>query len=403
MAHKLHLEDPVSRALHVGSLLRPVELYKKRQLLELDLCCAEELKAVEDEAIRHVVQLQKEAGVSIITDGELRRNMFFDGVFDKLEGMKYIPDRPISEFKSYIPHIGMMYAAGIKFSETIYCNSEIKRTKPFHIDEFIYLKSLVAEEDIPRLKVTMCSPSWYISMLIRHGSDMTYDLSVYKNDEDYFDALAVAYRQEIEELYKLGCRQIQIDEPTFCFFCNEDVVNNMKRAGVDPEYLLDQYIRAINVVTRGRPKDLVFSVHTCRGNFAGGVHFTEGPYDRIAKKLFNDLDVDVLYLEYDTERSGSLEALKYFPLNKIAVLGLVSTKQPKLETIEYLKTRIADAVDVMSMDNPDRTRAQALNHPQCGFASVWQGNPLTEEDERKKLKLLVDAAKEIWSKNAKSE
>ncbi|KAF9481015.1 UROD/MetE-like protein [Pholiota conissans] len=386
-----------SRASHVGSLLRPKSLYEKRQALEAGQISPEELKPVEDEAIKQVLKLQRELGISTITDGELRRTFFFDGVFNRLEGMTYIPNRPISTFKSYIPHCNLMHAAGLMEAETVYCTGKIKRTRPFYVDDFKYLKSLIPADDVKSIKLTMCSPSWFHQ---RHGSDLTYDLSVYESDDEYFDDLGKAYREEIKELYDLGCRHIQIDDPTFCYFCNEDMIVGMERAGVDHEALLDTYIRAINVITEGRPEDLMISVHMCRGNYKGGVHFSEGGYGRIAIKLFNTLDVDVFYLEYDTERAGDFAPLVHLPLGKVVVLGLVTTKNPKLESVEELKIRVNEAVEVLCQGSPKRSREVALNQlaisTQCGFASVWEGNPVTEEDQRRKLAVLVEAAKQIW-------
>jgi len=249
---------------------------------------------------------------------------------------------------------------------------------------------------VKNIKITICSPSWIHQ---RHGSDETYDLSVYKNDTEYFDDLGVAYRAEIKELYEAGCRHIQFDDPTFCYFCSESMISGMEKAGVDHEALLDTYIRAINVCIQGRPTDLTVSVHLCRGNFQG-IHFSEGSYDRVAVKLFNNLNVDTYYLEYDDNRSGDFKALQHVPLNKVAVLGLVTTKRSQLETVDELKARVDEAVEVLVNGNPKRSKAEALNQlcisPQCGFASVFVGNPITEEDEKKKLRLLVETADLIW-------
>ncbi|KAI3621808.1 methionine vitamin-b12 [Moniliophthora roreri] len=391
----LHVKPPF-RADHVGSLLRTKPLYEKRALLEEGKCSAEELREVEDKAIKHVVALQRELGIKTITDGEMRRNQFYDGVFDKLEGVVFMPERPITEFKSYIPFIGFMYATGVPHFPTFYCNDKIKRTKPFYVDQFKYIKSLVPPEDVPHIKINMCAPSWFHQ---RHGSDLTYDLNVYKNDKEYFDDLGAAYRGEIQELYDLGCRHVQIDDPTFAFFCHEPTVTAMKEQGVDPSALLDTYVRAINVCTQGRPKDMTVSLHICRGNYKG-LHFCEGGYDLIAEQVFNGLDVDALYLEFDDARSGDFTPLKHIPNNKTVVLGLVTTKNSQLESVEALKARVEEAVNAMSQDGK-RSREEALNQlcisPQCGFASVWQGNPITEEDEKKKLLVVVEAAKQIWS------
>ncbi|KAH6917497.1 hypothetical protein BKA70DRAFT_1418238 [Coprinopsis sp. MPI-PUGE-AT-0042] len=393
------LINPPHRAEHIGSLLRPAALFEKRQLLEEKKCCQEDVRALEDDSIKHVVDLQREVGIKTITDGELRREFFFENVFDRLEGMTFIPNRQITTFKPYIPHQRMMYDSGIHEAPTIYCTGKIKRTRSFYVDEFKYISSVVAPEEVQRIKLTICSPSWFHQ---RHGSDMTYDLAVYDNDDEYFNDLAVAYRAEIQELYDLGCRNIQIDDPTFCYFCSEDMISGMESAGVDHEALLDTYIRAINLCTEGRPSDLRFGVHMCRGNFKG-FHFSEGSYGRIAQKVFNTLDVDVFYLEYDTERAGDFAPLRYFPLGKVAVLGLVTTKSAKLESIDDIKARVNEAVEVMSSGNSQRSKEVALNQlcisTQCGFASTWQGNPLTEEDEKKKLALLVQAAKEIWQED----
>lgn len=290
-----------------------------------------------------------------------------------------------------------MYAHGVKEDASIFCTGKIKRTESFYVEDFKFLKTLVSPEEVKDIKITIVSPSWFHQ---RHGSDLTYDLNVYKNDTEYFDDVGKAFREEIDELYSLGCRHIQIDDPTFCYFCSEAMITGMEAACVDHEALLDSYIRAINVCVKDRPADLRISVHTCRGNFKG-LYFAEGTYDRIASKLFNTLDVDTFYLEYDSPRAGNFEALKYLPKNKVAVLGLMTTKSPELETAAELKARVEEAAEIMTQGFPKRSKAEALNQlcisTQCGFASVWQGNPITEEDQTRKLKLLVDVASQIWS------
>jgi len=220
------------------------------------------------------------------------------------------------------------------------------------------------------------------------------------SSDEYFDDLGIAYRAEIKELYDLGCRNIQIDDPTFCYFCNDDMIKGMEEAGVDHEALLDTYIRATNLCTQGRPVDLNIGLHMCRGNYMGA-HFTEGGYARIAKKLFIEVDVDTFYLEYDTSRAGDFSPLQYLPLNKVAVLGVVTTKTPQVETVDEIKSQVYEAAQIVSNGTPKRSLEDALNQlcisPQCGFASVWQGNPVTEEDEKKKLAVLVEAARQIWA------
>jgi methionine synthase II (cobalamin-independent) len=290
----------------------------------------------------------------------------------------------------------------------------IKRTKPFYVDEFKALKKLVAPEvsaslflqqfmipmnhivvkEVKNIKINMCAPAWWHH---RHGSDLSYDLNVYKNDTEFFDDLGAAYQAEFQELYELGCRYIQIDDPTFAFFCYEPTTAGMKEAGVDPEALLDTYVHSINACTKNRPSDLNVAVHICRGNYRG-IHFCEGSYEPIAEKVFKGLDVDTLFLEFDDERSGGFDPLKHVPSNKTVVLGLVTTKKPNLESIDDLKSRVYKAA--AAMENPLRSKEAALNQlcisPQCGFASTWHGNPITEEDEKKKLRLVVETAKQLW-------
>ncbi|KAJ7169815.1 hypothetical protein C8R46DRAFT_1090114 [Mycena filopes] len=389
--------SPPYRVEHVGSLIRPKELYDLHVLREQGKASREDIKAAEDAAVNHVVKIQRDLGLGTITDGEMRREVFFEGVFEKLEGMIELPNRPLSEFKMYIPHVKLMsQMMNMTTMPSFYCSGKIKRTVPFYVDDFKALKSAVPPEDVSRIKINMCPPTWIHQ---RHGSDMTYDPAVYKSDDEYFDDLGIAYRAEIKELYELGCRNIQLDDPTFCYFCSADMIKEMEAEGVDHEALLSTYIRAINLCTVDRPHDLNIGVHMCRGNMSG-IHFSEGGYDRIASRLFTSVDVDTFYMEYDNERSGDFAPLKHLPPNKVVVLGIVTTKSPKLEDPEALKARVHEAANVIAAGIQPRSKEEALNQlcisPQCGFASVWQGNPVTEEDEKRKMQLLQEVAKSVW-------
>ncbi|KDQ52441.1 hypothetical protein JAAARDRAFT_40291 [Jaapia argillacea MUCL 33604] len=388
---------PPFRAEHIGSLLRPKELFQKRALFEEKKCTRQDLEVLEDEAIKKVVKMQEELGFKGITDGELRRGMFFEGVFETMEGMTVIPRRPLTEFKQYVPLVSLMNAFGMKEFPSIFCTGKIKRTVPWYAKQFEYLKTLVPPEEVKNLKITVCPPTWFHQ---RHGSDLTYDLSIYKNDDEYFTDLAKAYQEEIAHLYSLGCRNIQFDDATFCFLCDDRMISGLKEDGVDHSSLLQTYIKAMNQCVEGREPDLVVGIHMCRGNIKGGMHCSEGGYAPIAQKLFQELNFDCFYLEYDTDRSGDFQPLKYLPPNKIAVLGLVTTKKPQLENVDELKARIYEAADIIAEGVPKRSKENALNQlclsPQCGFASGWEGNPLTEEDERNKLALVAEVAKEVW-------
>ncbi|KAI0801165.1 hypothetical protein C8Q74DRAFT_1240601 [Fomes fomentarius] len=290
----------------------------------------------------------------------------------------------------------MFEAMGIPGFTSVKCTGKIRRTQPIYTHEFISLKQHVLLEDVPNLKITICGPTW---MHLRHGSEHTYDHSVYQNDDKYFADLVKAFREEIADLYQLGCRRIQFDDPGFAFYCSDVTIVGMEAKGVEREKLLSKHIDVYNAITANQPADLVFSVHTCRGNMKG-MHFSEGSYEHVAKQLFESLEVDAFYLEYDTDRAGGLEPLRYLPPNKHVFLGLVTTKSGALEDIEIMKGRVHKAAAIISQGVPERPYEDALKQisisPQCGFASVFEGNPITEEEERKKLALVVEAAKEIW-------
>ncbi|KAF7799983.1 hypothetical protein EIP86_011226 [Pleurotus ostreatoroseus] len=357
----LHLNPPF-RADHIGSLKRPAKLLQMRKALDDKSCTQEELTAVEDEAITAVIQVQREAGIKSITDGEFRRR------------------------------------------------SKLERTKPFYVPQYEALKKLTKPEEHKNLKITMCAPEWFH---LRHG-EYAYPKDVYKTDEEYFADIALAYQQEIKELYDAGCRMyasdvdhngsnvgavgnIQFDDPLLAYFCAESMIKGMEETGIDHEAILDLYIKAYNDCLKDHPADMTVGLHLCRGNFKDGVHFSEGGYDRIAIKLFRNINVDCYYLEYDTERAGTFEPLKFLPKNKSLVLGLISSKLPQLEDVSELKTKVLQAAEVIANGEEKRSVAEALNHPQCGFASHSEGNKVTEEDVKNKLSLVSRAAKEIWS------
>ncbi|KAI0698430.1 UROD/MetE-like protein [Cerioporus squamosus] len=358
---------------HVGSLLRPKELVELRIAYHAGKCSAAELKALEDETVPKMVQLQKEVGLTVI------KAVYNHGMFESLEGMTVIPDRPFTEYRPYLPFVTMFSAMGVEGFTSAKCTGKLRRTTPIYAHEFVSLRKHVAPNDVPNLKITMCPPTW---KHLQHGSDHTYDHAIYQNDKEYFGDVVKAYREEIKDLYELGCRRIQFDDPGFAFFCSEGLIAGMKSLKEDYDKLLDTYIEVYNAITADWPADLVFAVHTCRGNMKG-LHFSEGGYEHVAEKLFKTLDVDVFYLEYDTERAGGLEPLRYLPLGKHVVLGLVTTKSGELEDLATIKDRVHRAAEIMAHGDPERPYADALNQlaisPQCGFASVFEGNPITEE------------------------
>jgi len=395
-----HLFPPF-RAEHIGSLKRPAALLSARAAFDKKGCSAEELERTEDEAIKNIVQMQREAGIGCITDGEFRRHMFYDGVFDNLESMKYIPDPPLSIFMLYVPDIAAFKAHHTKAADAYICEGKIVRTKSMYKSQFQYLQKITPPELHKHLKLTMCAPEW---CHLHHGP-YTYNKSVYATDSEYFADVAKVYQEEIKELYEIGCRNIQFDDPLLAYFCHEKMLKGMAEYGTDSDALLDSYIGLYNDSLKGRPEGMTVGLHLCRGNFKDGQHFSEGGYDRIAVKLFNEINVDCYYLEYDTERAGTFEPLKALPKEKVVILGLVSSKLAQLEDKEVMKAKIYQAAEIMSQSTTvSRTKEEALAQlaisPQCGFASHSEGNKVTEEDARKKLTFVAEIAKEVWGEES---
>jgi len=375
----MHLNPPF-RADHIGSLKRPQELLSCRTDYDNGKSTLEQLKEEEDRAIRQAVDLQRRAGIRSITDGEFRRHMFFDGVFDQLQGMQLIPSVPPSMFKFYVPDVRAFQLDSnntFKKADSWICVGKLKRVKPFYKDQFEGLKKFVTPDEVKNLKLTVCAPEWFH---LRHGE--------------------YAFNHDVYELYTLGCRNIQFDDPLLAYFCAESMLEGMKAEGVDSEALLDLYIKVYNDILKDHPADMTIGLHLCRGNFKDGVHFSEGGYDRIAIKMFNEMNFDCYYLEYDTERAGTFEPLKYLPSNKSVVLGLVSSKLPKLEDESYLVERIRDAAKVIASGNSTRSPEDALNQicisPQCGFASHSDGNKISVQEMEEKLALVNRVAQRVW-------
>ncbi|KAL7343537.1 UROD/MetE-like protein [Rhodotorula toruloides] len=378
-----HLAPPF-RADHIGSLKRPAELLAKRTDFDDGKCTREDLKVVEDKAIREAVKMQQEVGIKAITDGEFRRHMFFDGFHNNLDGMVVVPNPGRELFKMYVPDVkGFFESHAAKPADTMICKAKLVRNKPMYRPEFEFLKMLVKPDEYH----------------LRHG-EHAFDRSVYPTEVEYFADLAKAYREELADLYEAGCRNVQFDDPLLAYFCATSMLEGMKAEGINPEKVLDQYIQLYNDCIRDAPEDMTIGLHLCRGNFKDGMHFSEGGYEHVSKKIFNELNAHAYYLEYDTERAGGFEPLADLPANKTVVLGLLTSKFPQLEKKEDLVKRIHEAADFVAKGS-NQTREQALQRLclscQCGFASHAEGNPVTEEDVVAKLRLVVETAKAVWS------
>ena len=364
--------QPPFRADHVGSLLRPRELHDLREKVRQGKAPASELKQAEDRLIRDVVKLQQDIGLRSITDGEFRRDWWhidfihgFDGV-ELAEGNAY-GDAKFKNTEEQPPFMQVQ--------------AKIRRSKPSMLEHFKFLKSVVTQ-GTP--KFTMPSPA-----MLHARCDRAWLKKTYPDLDEFWADLTRAYRQEIADLYKAGCRYLQIDDTTIAMWGDPKVQEQFKKLGDDPRKDADMYAAAVNAAIREVPEDMTVAIHTCRGNFKS-TWLAAGAYaDFVAERVFTGLEVDAFFLEYDTERAGGFEPLRFVPKGKVVVLGLVSSKVPELEAKDHLKRRIEAASRYVPLEN-------LCLSPQCGFSSTHHGNILSVEQEKAKLRLCIDTAKEVW-------
>ena len=360
------------RADHVGSLLRPHELHELREKVRLGEASAAELRGAEDRQIRGAVRLQEDLGLQSITDGEFRRDWWhidflsgFDGVELRREGDVYFDTR----FKGADPKPPTMFVTG-----------KLRRSKPSMLSHFQFLRDVV-KRGTP--KFTMPSPAMLHARGDRASINRTYpDLDAFWAD------LTQCYREEIRELYQAGCRYLQLDDTTIAMFGDPKVQEQFRKLGDDPKKDVAMYAEAVNAAIRDVPEDMAVAIHTCRGNFKS-TWLASGSYDYVAETAFSRIAVDGFFLEFDDERSGGFEPLRHIPKGKKVVLGLVSSKVPRLESKDSLKRRIEEASKFVPMEN-------LCISPQCGFSSTHHGNNLTEEQEKAKLRLCIETAREVW-------
>ncbi len=363
-------QTPLFRADHVGSLLRPLELRQAFKLQRQGDIDATEFKSIQDQVIKNVIKLQEEAGLQSITDGEFRRISYWGHFVDLVDGL--------STGKSlYTFHDG-------EGNETEFLAPQVtaplKRSQPISGDEYDFVKANTHRTP----KVTLPSPP---TMHFWRG-DETIGPDTYDSVDAYFDDLAHIFRQEIADLGSRGCTYIQIDEVPLAMLSAAEVRDQVSVGGGEPEALIDRYIKLINDSVADRPDEMTVATHLCRGNFKGR-WLSEGSYEHVAERLFNDLNVDTFFLEYDTPRAGDFQPLRFVPSDKSVVLGLISSKTTELEDIEMLQRRVDEAAQFIDAN-------QLGISPQCGFASTVGGNPVTIDDERRKLALVVEAANKIW-------
>jgi 5-methyltetrahydropteroyltriglutamate--homocysteine methyltransferase len=355
--------NPPYRADHVGSLLRPKKLregFRKHASHEIT---DSDFRNLQDECIREVVKLQHDCGLQVVTDGEFRRISYWEKFVRLTRGLE-VRDA-VFTFHDAEGHESKFTAP--------YVSGKVSRADPITLDELAFENQ----------KITMPAPS------TMHFYRFTDWGSAYKDVHEFFADLGKVYQQEIADLAKAGCRYVQIDEVAVAILCDPAAREKVKAKGGDPERLVDLYIDAINQAVKNRPAGVTIGVHVCRGNYKG-MYLSEGGYDSVAEKFFARTDVDHFLLEFDTPRAGGFAPLRFVPKTKGVVLGLVSSKTPQLESMDVLRRRADEAARYMD------PQSLAIS-PQCGFASTMGGNPLTEDDERAKLRLCVDAARAIWA------
>ena len=367
-------ETPPFRADHVGSLLRPPELLNARFDRAAGRIDATALRAVEDKAILEGIKLQEEAGLQAITDGEMRRGSWHMDFLYQIGGVKKIEENVVVKFKSE--------QGEVEFTPTaLRVDGKLKLSRTIFGDDFEFVR----ENTRRTPKLTIPSPS----MMHYRGGRAAIDEKVYPEMDAFWSDLAKVYAAEIASLGRLGCTYLQIDDTTLSYMNDPKQQAYIASIGGDPKTQHLTYVKTLNDALKGRPAGLTVATHTCRGNFRSS-WAAAGGYDHVAEAVFGGLDVDGYFLEFDDDRSGTFEPLRFVPKGKKkVVLGLVTTKKGALESKDALKRRIDQAARFVPLE-------QLCLSPQCGFSSTVDGNAVTVEDERAKLRLVVETAHEVW-------
>lgn len=368
------LTPPPYRADHVGSLLRPASVKDARKRLAANEITAEELKAVEDDAIRDAVKLQEEAGLKIVTDGEIRRSFWHYDFMQDLVGFKFVE-------RDAITGIHFKGANTRPIFPTITGPVDFSEDHPM-LDHF---KFLAAETKVTP-KISIPGPSCCHFRVAK--DDISYQ--PYRDDLELLLAdLAKAYSKAVKAFYEAGCRYLQMDDIYFAYLCDPNIREQKKQEGIDPDWLIDRYAWMMNEAIKDRPSDMLIGMHMCRGNFKS-TWVAEGAYDPAADAIFNKTGVDLFFMEYDTDRAGGLEPLRLLAKGKQRVYpGFITTKTAELEALDDLKRKFDEASKYADLD-------QLGIAPQCGFSSTEEGNTITEDDQKRKLDLVVRTAEAVW-------
>ena len=364
---------PPFRADQVGSLVRPPHLLVARLAHDRGELADDELARIEDAEIRRAVKLQEDIGFDVVTDGEFRRASWNRDFLLKFERVVLGPSRITLDSG------GKAERAPTALAVT----GKISRPQPIFVGHFAFLRSVA--QAMPKL--TIPSPT----ILHFRGGRESIDAEAYPDMESFYADVARVYNEEIRDLGAAGCHYLQIDDVNFAYICDPRVAAQVRGMGEDPDTLPHIYAKLINAAIAARPPGMAVGLHVCRGNAPSG--WTEGSYEPVADILFNEIDVSIYFLEYDSPRAGGFEPLRLLPKGKTVVLGLVSTKTPTLEDKDALKRRIEEAARFVPLD-------QLAISTQCGFSSGMTtagGRGMTETNEIAKLRLVVDVAREVWS------
>jgi 5-methyltetrahydropteroyltriglutamate--homocysteine methyltransferase len=367
--------NPPFRAEHIGSLLRPKSLRDQRSRFARGEISREALAAVEDAAIKEALALQQRVGLRLATDGEFRRRSYHSFFYRQLGDLRI--DTVAGEEAKGGTETGTIGKRARQPTASI--NSRVQWTGPINVPDFQF----VAANTRLTPKITIPGPC----ALHFRGGDAAV-LAAYKDLDRFWDDVVAAFGRELDALAEAGCRYVQIDETAFAKFGDPEVQAALKSRGDDWSALIDKYVAITNRVLERAPAGMRIGMHLCRGNRGGQWH-AEGSYDEVAERLFNALDIQFYFLEYDTPRAGTFAPLRLVPSHKTVVLGMVSTKTPEMENKDALKKRIEEAARELDLD-------RLAISPQCGFASVDTGNPITPEAQEKKLRLVVELAREVW-------
>jgi len=358
---------PPFRADQVGSLLRPAELAQGRAKFKKNEISSGALTALEDKCIRETIQKQESIGLEAVTDGEFRRDWWHLDFMAKLDGVTSVanpgPKFGGTEEQPPIPAV----------------TGKIGCSTPIMWNDFIYLKQNTRKT----AKFTIPSPS----MLHLRGGRSSISKQVYPNLEEFWADTSAAWRKAIGHLADAGCRYLQLDDVSFSYLCDPKIQATARSNGDDPAQLPRTYARAVTEALRDRPAGMAVTMHTCRGNFKSS-WVASGGYEPVAEAMFSSA-VDAFFMEFDSERAGGFEPLRYLPKGKMVVLGLVTSKTPALESKDFLKKRIEEASKYVPLEN-------LCLSPQCGFSSTHHGNNLSEDEQWRKLERIVEVAREVW-------